>query len=594
MVGGRSYHSKSLVMKGEKIVAGIGVGRNYFIDKNFSDIPHNYIENRPEKHEEQKKRFVDAVKKAKTEIMDTIKEEHLPKEAVSILKTHKAMLTDKVMHEKIFGEIEKNNINVEWAVLNVFKQLEDMLLGSGGNYYSLAKTADMKTIQDKILSYLINHKNKDVKKLPIPDDDFIICSQNLSITEINPFVKSGNLKGVALEASGGVSHLTVVLRAYGIPAVLGIKNLISELDYNDCLIVDGVSGNVILRPGKKERTKYIKRKKRYDSYYSKFLENVEEPAVSRDGSSIDVEGNIEMLDETNFILKYGADAVGLFRTEFMFLDSQKPPSEEEHYKLYYEILHRLEPKKVTVRIFDFGGDKEGNIINTKGSMGRRGIRLFRTAPHIFRPQIRGMLKASELGNLNILLPFVSSTEEVLYFKKILHEEAENLNCTKNLKKIELGAMIELPAAFFIAEELAETVDFFSVGTNDLIQYLMAVERNDKSLSRYFSHFHPAVIRILYKLSRIASRSDTKISICGEIGGDPYFSLLFLGMGIDSLSMSPVSIPVVKKIIKSGYYQEGRDLLDKVLKSGTEHKLKKTLKNDMKEKYPNIFKSIWTE
>jgi len=261
--------------------------------------------------------------------------------------------------------------------------------------------------------------------------------------------------------------------------------------------------------------------------------------------------------------------------------------------VYYEMLQRSHPMEVTIRVFDFGEDKNGGFCATS-SMGIRGIRFCFLYPDIFIPQVRGLIRAAALGNLRILLPFVSAVDEVREFRRVITEQAKEMRLEKNLKHVKIGAMIELPAALFIAEMLGKEVDFFSVGTNDLVQYLMAVERKDKALSTYFSHFHPAVLRALYNLSHVARKNNVELSVCGEMGGDPYFTPLFLGMGILNLSMSPVAIPVVKKIVRTTSQSSGKALLNRLLMTTSESEMRDILEREMEEHYPHVFRKEWID
>ncbi len=578
-------------LRGEKIVPGIGIGKLFFIDKDFSLIPHSHLRGGLKARHEEVARFTETVLDAEKEIVEIMEREALPAEAQSILEVHRMMLVDPMLLEKITNEIVENGINSEWAVLNVFEEISQFLLKSGGDYYIRAKIADLEVIKDKLLSFLLGENGYSGYIKNLPEEDFVLCAHTLTISDLSSLAKNEFIRGIVLEIPGGVSHLSVVLRSLGIPSVLSVDNLLEQARYAQEIIVDAVNAEVIINPESIEKNIFYERKKSYDEYFSRFLEDVDKPAFSKDGYEVMVGANIESEDEIELVKKYGADFIGLFRTELMFLESEKIPTEEEHYSIYYEVLHRALPMSVTIRVFDFGGDKEGNIENT-GSFGLRGIRFCFNYPEIFIPQLRALIRAASLGNLKILLPFISSVCEIRQFRAMLKEHATEMGLLENIEKIKVGAMIELPSALFIAEFLAREVDFFSVGTNDLIQYLMAVERKDKSLSQYFSHFHPAVIRSIYNLSQIARNHKIELSICGEMGGDPYFALLFMGMGIKSLSMASLSIPIIKKIVKSGYYSEGKELMHRVMMVTTQVELKEILKNVMNDKYPNIFKKVW--
>ena len=580
-----------VLLKGEKVSTGIGVGRLFFIDRNFARIPHLSLADRPETVVSEKERFLEAVDMCSKELAKVIDELDVSSEIKSILEAHRMMITDQFFIENVIAVIQEKMINSEWAVLTVIQNMVNSLVSSNSSYYLKAKAADLNVIRDKIISSLISGSASETFAKSLPSEDFILAASNISVSELNYLSKNPGFKGMVLEAPGGVSHLTVVIRALEVPAVLGIDNLVGELDFGDMIIVDGGNGEVVLRPSEKEIIEAGKKKRRFEKYFAKFMTGVLEPSVSKDGRILKVGGNIDQSGEIELVKKNGGEFIGLFRTELMFLDRTDLPSEEDHFNIYYETLHRALPLRTTIRTFDFGEDKAGKIAY-KGSMGMRGIRLCRTRPDIFLPQIRALIRAAVLGNLNILLPFVSTVHEVDDFKEMLFRQADEMGLRSNLNSVKIGAMIEVPSAVFIAEQLAHEVSFFSVGTNDLIQYMMAVERKDQFSSEYFSHYHPAIIRVLFQLVHIARERGREISICGEMASDPYLGLVFLAMGVSSLSMTPVSIPIIKKIIRSGYVKEGDDLLRKILLSSEKEEVVKILKEYMTDRYPNVFTSEW--
>lgn len=578
-----------ILLKGEKVSSGIGIGRMFFIDRKFVSIPHISLAAGKEETAFEIKRLEEAVKSSEAELMKIISQDETAGETLSILEVHRMMLADPTVSGMVIKTISQKKINAEWAVIDVFRKLEEILSQNSSNYYTKAKIADLEAVRDKIISQLMGDVISQEKDLP--KEDFIVCSHNITVSELNMLSKNPYVKGIVLESPGGVSHLTVVLRSLEIPAVMSVPSLISQLDYGDIVIVNGVEGEVVLRPSRAEIRETIGKRKKFEKYFARFLEGVETPSVSKDGRILKIGGNIDQPGEVEFVKKYGGEFIGLFRTELMFPERHVIPTEERHYEVYSHVLHLAYPMRATIRTFDFGEDKEGAIIH-KGFMGMRGIRLCKRRPDVFIPQLRGLIRAAELGNLNILLPFVSNVHEVDDFKELIFKEAATMGLSRNLDNVKLGAMIEVPSSVFIAELLAREVDFFSVGTNDLIQYLMAVERKDQYSSEYFSHFHPSVIRVLFNLAHIAKEQNRELAICGEMAADSYLPLVFLAMGISSLSMSPISIPIVKKIIKSGYVNEGDVMLKKILVASKKSQIIKILKDFMDERYPHIFTKTW--
>ena len=578
---------KRLLLHGEKVCGGIGVGQLFFIDRKYLQIPHiNIAEN---EIESEIRRFCKAVNKAAAELEEFLSKKNLESETASILEAHKMMISDPTVSDMVKNMISETKINAEWAVLGVFDKLVSVLEANNADYYVKAKISDWEIIRDKLIAELTG----DTISVPnrLPENDFIVCSKNLTVEELHVLSKNPHIKGIVLESPGGVSHLTMVLKSLEIPAVMGINDLVFSLDYGDMLIVDGFKGEVILRPSKEEIDSSLLKAENFKSYFARFLENVDSPSVSKDGFQLEVGGNIDQIGEVDFVKRYGGEFIGLFRTELMFSKNGEIPSENAHYDVYYQMLHRALPLRTTIRIFDFGEDKQG-AITTKGFMGIRGIRLCRERPDVFIPQIKGLIRAAKLGNLNILLPFVSTVDEIEDFKELLFKTAAGLGLSENLKQTKIGAMIEVPASVFIVEKIAEEVDFLSIGTNDLIQYLMAVERKNQFSSDYFSYYHPAVIRVINHIVTVAKTRNCPVTICGEMASDAYLPLLFLSMGINSLSMNPTSIPIIKKIIKCGYLSEGKEIFNQIMSAKEKKEVISILKQSMTDKYPNIFKREW--
>ncbi|MBR6422037.1 phosphoenolpyruvate--protein phosphotransferase [bacterium] len=576
-----------LELQGEKVCGGIGAGKLFFIDRKYSKIPH--IDLKAEEIPNEINRFQAAVTASERELENILSQKNIGSETASILEAHKMMLTDPTLSEMVGNMIKSSRINAEWAVLGVFDKLISVLDQNTTDYYVKAKIADWEVIRDKLVSELTGGTHSVLNRLP--DEDFIVCAKNLTVDELHVLSKNPNVKGIVLESPGGVSHLTMVLRSLEIPAVMGVPDLIHLLDYGDMLIVNGFKGRVVLRPAVDEINNALRKADEFKSYFARFLEDISTPSISRDNRRLRVGGNIDQTGEVDFVKKYGGEFIGLFRTELMFSKDGEIPSEDAHYDVYYQVLHQALPLRAAIRIFDFGEDKSGAIV-TKGFMGMRGIRLCKGRPDVFIPQIRALVRAAKLGNLDILLPFVSTTHEVDDFRNLLYKTAADMGLSENLKSIRIGAMIEVPASVFIIEKIADEVDFFSIGTNDLIQYLMAVERKDQFSSDYFSYYHPAVLRVINQIVTVAKAKNKPVNICGEMASDPYLPLLFLAMGIDALSMNPASIPIIKKIIKCGYLREGEEILSLMMAAKDREEVIDLLKRCMVDKYPNIFKKEW--
>ena len=535
-----------LELQGEKVCGGIGAGKLFFIDRKYSKIPH--LDRNEGEIPDEISRFDSAVKNAEAELDNILSQKDIGSETASILEAHKMMLTDQTLSEMVKNMISESKINAEWAVLGVFDRLISVLDQNTTDYYVKAKIADWEVIRDKLISELTGGSHSVLNKLP--QDDFIVCAKNLTVDELHTISQNRNVRGIVLESPGGVSHLTMVLRSLEIPAVMGVPNLIHLLDYGDMLIVNGFKGKVVLRPAKDEILKALRKAEEFKSYFARFLENIETPSISRDAHQLKVGGNIDQIGEVDFVKKYGGEFIGLFRTELMFSKDGEIPSEESNYDVYYQVLHRALPLRATIRIFDFGEDKSGAIV-TKGFMGMRGIRLCKGRPDVFIPQIRALVRAAKLGNLNILLPFVSTTHEVDDFKKLLFRTAEDMGLSENLKNTKIGAMIEVPASIFIIEKIADEVDFFSIGTNDLTQYTLAIDRQNAKLEAINDPHHPAVLELIRMTIENGHKGGCRVGICGELAADTSLTKTFIDHGVDELSVSPSFIlPVRNEILNT--------------------------------------------
>jgi phosphotransferase system enzyme I (PtsI) len=406
-----------------------------------------------------------------------------------------------------------------------------------------------------------------------------------------------NLKHVAgfiTDIGGKVSHTAILSRSLGIPAVVGLEVATSLINGGDLLIIDGETGEVVINPTEEVSQSFLERKRRIKSFEREILKYAYLPAETRDGVRVRLQANIEMVEEISSAKMHGAEGIGLYRTEILYLNRKDLPTEEEHLQIYRRLAEDIYPATATIRTLDIGGDKflpdysKNNEMNP--ALGLRAIRFSMKEIDIFKTQLRGILRASAHGKLRILFPMISGIEEIRQAKAILGEVKKELARAKVPfdQEIEIGAMIEIPSASVTADLLAQEVNFFSIGTNDLIQYALAVDRINEHVSYLYEPLHPAILRIIRGVVQSAHQVGIPVAICGEMAAEPTYALILLGMGLDEFSMNPVSIPKVKKVLRMSRFEETRSLIEQLFQFPTASEIESFVRNWMAKRFPEDF------
>jgi phosphotransferase system enzyme I (PtsI) len=386
----------------------------------------------------------------------------------------------------------------------------------------------------------------------------------------------------------------------GIPAVVGLEVATSLINGGDLLIIDGETGEVVINPTEEVSQSFIERKRRIKSFEREILKYASLPAETRDGVRVRLQANIEMVEEIPSAKMHGAEGIGLYRTEILYLNRKDLPTDEEHFQTYRRLVENIYPAMATIRTLDVGGDKflpdysKNNELNP--ALGLRAIRFSMKETDIFKTQLRGILRASAHGKLRILFPMISGIEEIRQAKAMLEEEKKSL-----LKGeipfdpgIEIGAMIEIPSASITADLLAREVNFFSIGTNDLIQYALAVDRINEHVSYLYEPLHPAILRIIRGVVQSAHQAGIPVAICGEMAAEPAYALILLGMGLDEFSMNPISIPKVKKVLRMSRFEDTRTLVDQLYQFPTASEIECFVRNWMAKRFPDHFIECYPE
>jgi phosphotransferase system enzyme I (PtsI) len=578
-----------------KFIQGIGaspgiiVGKAYLVERSKVRLPQKKIH--PDQVEEEVKRFLKAIQESRNQLME-IKEKILDLEVRRhsfILDVHLMILDDQMLIQDTVDTIRKKKVNAEWALDLTLEKL-DTAFEAIEDEYLRERRSDLHYVSTRIFRTLLGKKHDDITKIK---GKVIVVAHDLSPADTLQM----NLKHVAgfiTDIGGKVSHTAILARSLGIPAVVGLEVATSLINGGDLLIIDGETGEVVINATEEISQAFVERKRRTKSLEREVLKYASLPAETRDGVRVRLQANIEMVEEVPSAKMHGAEGIGLYRTEILYLNRKDLPTEEEHYQTYRRLVESVYPATATIRTLDIGGDKflpdysKSNEMNP--AMGLRAIRFSLKETEIFKTQLRGILRASVHGKLRILFPMISGVEEIRQAKAILEEVKRGLVKAKIPfdRGIKTGAMIEIPSASDIADILAKEVDFFSIGTNDLIQYALAVDRINEHVSYLYEPLHPAVLRIIRWVVQSGHQAGIPVAICGEMAAEPAYAIILLGLGLDEFSMNPVSIPKVKKMLRMSMFEETRSLVEKLFQFSTASEIERHVRNWMAERLPKDF------
>lgn len=561
--------ANEIILKGISGSPGICIGKAYLVDSEGVDvIERYYIEE--DQVQSEKNRFKGAVKKAKDELHALIEDtSDDSRRNTDILETHLILLKDKMLYGKTLETIKKERINAEWALKKVVRNVKTMFKNMSDSYLK-ERAADIVHVSDHIMRNLIGAMSRNIAQI---DKRVILVAHDLSPAEASQ-IQLERIMGFITDRGGSASHTSIIARTLDIPAVLGLDNATKLINNGDLIIVDGSAGLVIVHPSEQTLIQYEELKIKYAEYQAAITRYSHLPAVTADGCLLQVMGNIELPEEVVSVLDHGGDGIGLYRTEYQYLNRFNFPREYELFEKYKDVVETMGQRPVTIRTLDINGDNAvayaSEFEEPNPALGLRAIRYCLQRPDIFKTQLRAILRAAAFGTVRILFPMISSYDEILEAKRILNEAADSLDKEGSVFKrdIEIGIMIEVPSAVFMADIMAEAVDFFSIGTNDLIQYSLAIDRGNKQVAYLYNPLHPAVIRMIQHVIKVTKDKGIKIFMCGQMAGDPINIPILLGLGIDELSMNPLSIPTVKSIIRSLNFEDTKLLIKDVLKQNT--------------------------
>ncbi|MDI6736095.1 MAG: phosphoenolpyruvate--protein phosphotransferase [bacterium] len=567
---------------------GIVIGKAYLLDITKLKITKEKIP--AEAIDRQINSFREAVSRTEKEIMKVKEKVHteMGEEYANIFEAHLLVLKDPLLIFEVSERIKKEQINVEYALWEVLEMITENIADLD-NEYMRERVVDIYDIGRRILENLLGGTGVNFQEL---EEDVIVIAHNLTPSDTAHMYK-GKIIGFATDIGGQTSHTAIMARALEIPAVVGLRDITFRVKADDTLIIDGGHGIVIIEPDEQTIQEYEQKRKLFDEFKVGLTWLRDLPGQTNDGYRIEIAANIELPQEVDVVKQEKAEGIGLYRTEFLYLGRTELPDEDEQLEAYRQVVSQMNPCPVTIRTLDVGGDKFlsylGVPIEVNPSLGLRAIRLCLKHQEMFKTQLKALFRASTFGKLRIMFPMISELDEIIQVKKIIEEVKQELKIEKVCfdPNIEIGVMIETPSAALTADVLSGCVDFFSIGTNDLIQYTIAIDRVNEQLTHLYNPLHPAILRLINWTIESAHRQGIWVGMCGEMAGDPLFTMLLVGMGIDELSMSCVAIPKVKEVIRSIGLLEAKELAQKILKLQSAAEIETTLNEVMYNRFAQI-------
>jgi len=577
------------IKKGIAVSPGISIAKSLIIDSEDYRIPRRAIE--PSQRMAETQRVRNAFKEATDELtkLEMSQETAEQRTIKDIFAVHLRYLRDRSLRKKVTDLIYAELVTAEYAVSRTLRELAAHFTRVKDAYIS-ERAADIYDIERRLLKQLLGRKRESVENLT---EEVTIVARELSPTQTAGFNKKF-VKGIASDAGGRTSHAAIVARSLGIPAVVALEDFTEIVGGGDTVIVDGNRGIVIVSPDDQTLRQYEEYLREFAVLEHKLDAIKEKLAVTRDGAKITLLGNIEFPDEAEMVLQKGGEGIGLYRTEFLYLNRPTEPTEQEHYQAYAETVDVFRHRPVIIRTMDLGADKYTQskrfAPEPNPFLGLRSIRFCLQNIMIFKTQLHAILRASVLGEVKIMFPLITNLQELMQTKMILRDVMEDLDeeSVSYNRDIEVGIMIETPSAALTAYTLARDADFFSIGTNDLTQYTLAVDRGNEHVSTLYSDVDPAVLRLIRTIVQDAHKAQIDVSICGEMASNPEAVMLLLGMGIRTVSIAPPMIPEIKQIIRSVTIEDCNNIARKVLGMNSERQVSSYLRDAARKVLPETF------
>ncbi|SFN07691.1 phosphoenolpyruvate--protein phosphotransferase [Thermodesulforhabdus norvegica] len=581
---------KEIRLRGIGVSQGIAIGKAFVVEKGRVSIPYYTLWDEGV-IEEECRRFERAVRQVEDEFLrlkDSLREDL--RDYASLLEVHRMILRDRLIYDETIRLIREKGLNAMWAlsvtldrVHRVFQSVDDSCI--------LDRLSDVGAVVDRVMRKLSGDRDDIFSGI---SERSILVTHDLSPADAIqlPLEK---VMAFVLDIGGRTSHTAIMARSLDIPAVLATERATREIQTGDLIIVDGTSGDVIIRPGEHKIRHYVELQFRLENYIREIARKASAPAITADGYRIGVDANIEMLEDVVFAKDSGAEGIGLFRSEFAFMNREKFPTEEELYQDYRQLAELMAPHAVTIRTLDVGSEKLSPWFSVPDepnpALGLRSVRLCMRYPQVLKMQLRAILRAGAgYGNVRVMFPMVSGVGELRILKKMVHETMAELSREgfDFDDKIKIGIMIEVPSAVAVADLLAGEVDFFSIGTNDLIQYTLAVDRQNEYVAYLYESLHPGLLRMIKSTVDAAREAGIPVSLCGEMAGEPFYVPILLGLGLDCLSMNPQSIPRVKNLIRMARMSDCYAFVEEILKKKTAREINSRLQEFVANLFPDEY------
>lgn len=580
--------TKEIIVKGIPASPGIAIGKVHIFGGEDL-LPRERVITEEEIPQEIS-RFKQVLVKTRREIMEIERRisKEIGVEQGRIFSAHLLVLEDSVLVQEVISRLKKKKKNIETIFAEVLNKYIDAL-SKAKDEYLRDRVSDIADVGKRILRNLTGAVDRKMEELV---EKAIIVAYDLSPSD-TAMMHRGRVMGFITDIGGRTSHTAIMAKSLEIPAVVGLETVTNIVQNGDQIIVDGLHGIVIIHPTKKSLDKYLKEKKKHEELERELNELRALPSETLDKKRVFVAGNIELPEDVASVMSHGAEGIGLYRTEYFYMNRSGLPSEEEQFNAYKSVVTRINPSPVVVRTLDLGGDKFLSQLEIPREMnpflGWRAIRFCLERPDIFKVQLRAILRASAFGNLKMMYPMISGVRELRQANTLLEEVKQELRRKKIAfnEDMPVGAMIEVPSAAIMSEALAIEVDFFSIGTNDLIQYALAVDRVNEKIAYLYQPTHPAVLKLIKQVIDSGHKEKIPVALCGEMAGDINLTMILLGLGLDEFSTSPIAVPEIKKIIRSVNFSEAQEIAEKALSLFTAKEILDFAKEKLREFVPDI-------
>ncbi|QLA17780.1 phosphoenolpyruvate--protein phosphotransferase [Desulfolutivibrio sulfoxidireducens] len=576
----------SVILKGIPVSAGISIGKAFFLNRSgHGPIPRQTLA--PELFEPELARLARAFGQFREELVQV--RERIPtelREHAHIIDSHLMILDDPKLQGAAGNYIRTLGINAEWALEKAVADLQRAFEALDNPYFR-DRIQDVRMVSDRVQARL-SGQTGDIKAVR---NRVVLMADDLSPAD-TAAIEVDKIMSVVTAQGGKTSHTGILARTLGIPAVIGVNDLEEHVRDGRLVVVDGLRGSVLVDPDEDELAKFTDLKYQFEAYHASIMRGCHLPGETIDGYRVKVKANIELLEEVAAVIDNGGEGIGLYRTEYSYMNRRTLPTEEELTEEYFELASIMSPKKVTLRTLDAGADKFiallGNPDERNPALGLRAIRLCMHHKDLFKTQLRAILRASTVGNVSVMFPMISGLREIRQAMSLLRTAQSELRYQGMSYDPEMpvGIMMELPSAVMIAEVLAREVDFFSIGTNDLIQYSLGIDRTNRYVSHMYQPLHPAVVRSIKHIVDAAHQAGIEVSLCGEMASDPFCVPILMGMQIDAISLNPQAIPGIKRIIRQATMDDCKKLLKEVLESTTVARTNRLVRDTIFQKFPD--------